>query len=101
VGGGLRLRVSPEILTVSNTGMIPPRPLGKSMILYGLLEDAAFDDRAVEAMTTAYEGALQELDLPESAINVRKMIARKIIECARLGERDPVRLRELALNATN
>ena len=65
------------------------------MASYRLLEGGAFDDRAIKAMTTAYEGALGELGLADRPLT--ELIARKIIEVAKAGERDPERLRELAL----
>jgi hypothetical protein len=65
--------------------------------IYLLLERAAFDDRAVKAMTTAYEVALRELRLADRADPCTEIIARKIIERARTGERDPKRLCELTL----
>jgi hypothetical protein len=67
------------------------------MSLRRLLQDAAFDDLAVQAMTTAYEDVLRALDLPASAVHVREMLAKKIIEGVRQGERDPERLREFTL----
>ena len=67
------------------------------MALQRLLEGAAFDDNAVKAMTTAYEKVVSVLELPASAVHVREMLAKKIIEGVRQGERDPDRLRELTL----
>jgi hypothetical protein len=67
------------------------------MSLHRLLQGAAFDDNAVKAMTTAYESVLRALDLPASAVHVREMLAKKILEAVRQGERDPDRLRELTL----
>jgi hypothetical protein len=48
-------------------------------------------------MKTAYEVALRELRLADRADPCTDIIARKIIECARTGERDPILLCELAL----
>jgi len=67
------------------------------MAIYRLLQQGAFDDRTVKVMATAYEASLQELGLTDRKDPITEMVATKIIEIARLGERDPVRLRELAL----
>jgi hypothetical protein len=65
--------------------------------IYRLLQGAAFDDRAVAAIMTAYDAVLRELGLVNRTDPCTEIIARKIIECARTGERDPERLCELAL----
>jgi len=65
--------------------------------IHRLLQGAVFDDRAVKAMTTAYDAALVDLGLLNRTERLKEIIACKIIECARYGERDPERLRELAL----
>jgi hypothetical protein len=54
-----------------------------------LLQCAAFDDCAVNAMKTAYEVALRELRLADRADPCTDIIARKIIECARTGNGIP------------
>jgi len=66
--------------------------------IYRMLQGGAFDDRAVKAMSTAYEAALAELRLADRNDPVTDTIARKILACARAGELDPERLRELALS---
>jgi hypothetical protein len=65
--------------------------------IYRLLQEAAFDDRAVEAMTQAYEAALLQFELADRADPLTELVAGKIIEMARTGERDPARLCELAV----
>jgi len=69
------------------------------LAIYRLLRDRAFDDNAVKAMTMAYESALQELGLADRADPLTEIIARKIIECAESGERNPQRLCELAVRS--
>ena len=64
------------------------------MPIHRLMEAAAFDAVAVEIMTTAFDDTLRELSL-DRADPRAEIVARKIIECATLGERDPARLREL------
>ncbi|CFX04596.1 conserved protein of unknown function [Candidatus Filomicrobium marinum] len=62
----------------------------------------AYGPEAVAVMGRAFEQAWQELnaitmDLPYSAHVVRRRIALRILEAAQDGERDPQRLKELAL----
>jgi hypothetical protein len=58
--------------------------------------DASFTPEQVEAMSEAFTAALVELGLDRQE-PLAEMIAKKIIEIARLGERDPKRLCELAV----
>jgi hypothetical protein len=58
-----------------------------AMAIYRLLQRAVFDDRAVKAMTTAYEAALVELRLADRNDPVTEIVARKIVELAQTGER--------------
>ena len=67
------------------------------MPLYRMLNEAAFDPDAVKVLTTAYEDVLATLGLERRTDPLTEMIARNIIEHARRGERDPIRLREIAL----
>jgi hypothetical protein len=67
--------------------------------IYRLLQHAVFEDDAVKAMTMAYEDVLRELKLANRADPLTEIIAKKIIELARTGERDPTRLCEDALQA--
>ena len=62
------------------------------MVIHRSLQRAAFDDRAVKAMTRAYEAALHGLRLADRPDPSTEIIARKIVECARTGERNPERL---------
>jgi hypothetical protein len=63
------------------------------------MREAAFDDRAVSAITTAYDGALQDLGLTHRTDPRMEIVATKIIQLARMGEGNPDRLRELAVKA--
>ena len=69
------------------------------MAIYLLLRDAAFDDQAVKAMTSAYEAALQDLGLADRSDPITEIVAHRIIELGRMGERDPDRLRQLVLQS--
>jgi hypothetical protein len=54
-------------------------------------------DEACAAMSEAYEAALKELHDTGQPQIVLETIAERIIAAAKLGERDPVRLRKAAL----
>jgi hypothetical protein len=56
-----------------------------------------FEPEAVAAMSEAFEAACKELEDTSQPQIARDVIASRIIAAARLGERDPVRLRESAL----
>jgi hypothetical protein len=57
----------------------------------------SFDSQALAAMDEAFEAARKALDDTGQPQIVREIIAERIIEAARLGERDPVRLVAAAL----
>jgi hypothetical protein len=65
--------------------------------IYRLLKDHAFGPDEIKVLTTAYEEALRALRLKDRSDPATEMIAKKIIELAQRGERDPVRLRERAI----
>jgi hypothetical protein len=57
----------------------------------------AFGPEAIAEMREALRAACEELgDIGQSA-SMREIVALRILQAARLGERDPVRLREAAL----
>jgi hypothetical protein len=68
------------------------------MPIHRLTQQAAFDAAAVKTITTAFDSALQELDLDRTDPKA-EIVARKIIACATEGEADPVRLCALAIAA--
>ena len=70
------------------------------MPLYRLLQNDAFDPESVAAMPAAFEETCRALGLAERTDPLCNLVAQKILECARTGERDPARLRECALKAT-
>jgi hypothetical protein len=78
-------------VTVLRPGEERPMPIDR------MLTEAAFDPDAVKALTTAYEDVLATLGLERRTDPLTRMIARKIIEHAQRGERDPIRLRESVL----
>jgi hypothetical protein len=67
------------------------------MAIYRLLQNAAFGPEEISCMTAAYEAALVELKLSDRSAPITQTIAKRIVEFVKIGERDPVRLSELAL----
>ena len=67
------------------------------MAIYRLLKNGVFGPDDVKVLTTAYEEALRVLRLKDRSDPATEMIAKKIIELAQRGERDPARLREYAI----
>jgi len=65
--------------------------------IFEFVKPGEFDDVATTAMGTAFDAACEELHDKGQSLLVREVIANRIIEAARLGERDPIRLREIAL----
>jgi hypothetical protein len=61
------------------------------------IQAGAFDPEAIAAMSEAFEAACKELDEAGQPKVAPEVIAGRIIAAAKLGERDPVRLREAAL----
>jgi len=61
------------------------------------MQPGAFDPEAIAAMSEAFEVALKEIQDTGQPDVVREIIAQRIIQAARLGERDPVCLRAAAL----
>ena len=70
---------------------------GAAMPIRPFMQPGAFDPEAIAAMSEAFEAALKELQDTGQPNVVREVIAQRIIQAARLGERDPARLRETAL----
>jgi hypothetical protein len=54
--------------------------------------EGAFDQPAIERMAAAYEATLHLLRLTDRADPVCEIVAKKIIEIARAGERDPPKI---------
>jgi hypothetical protein len=64
-----------------------------------IVKEAAFDPEEVQAIIAAYETALARLGLKDRSDPVAEMVARKIVEIARDGERDPQRLSDLVVKS--
>ena len=62
-----------------------------------LLENHVFGPDEITVLPAAFEDTLRTLRLVDRADPATEIIAKKIIELAQQGERDPVRLRERAI----
>jgi len=62
-----------------------------------LIKDVSFDGAATSAMGEAFDKACKSLRNLGSTSEVRDLIAKRILDAAKNGERDPIRLREYAL----
>jgi hypothetical protein len=62
-----------------------------------LLEGRVFSPEEVELLTSAFEAALRELNLTRRTDPAVELVAKRIINVAARGERDPVRLREAGI----
>jgi hypothetical protein len=69
------------------------------MPIRGLLDSAAFNPDEVTMLRNVFEDTLRALKLVDRSDPVTTLIAKKIIELASHGERDPARLREAAIQA--
>jgi hypothetical protein len=74
---------------------IAPMPITR------LLQDTAFGPDEIAVLVAAYEDALRALSLVNRTDPATEMVAKKIIELAKQGERDPVRLRERVIEAVS
>ena len=64
-----------------------------------LLDHAAFNPEEVTMLRDVFEDTLRALKLVDRTDPVTTLIAKKIIEFASQGERDPARLRQAAVQA--
>jgi hypothetical protein len=67
------------------------------MPIVRLLEREAFSPEDIKVIAVAFEDTLAALQLIDRLDPLTEMVAKKIIECAQTGERDPIRLRDCAL----
>jgi hypothetical protein len=59
------------------------------MAIYRMLQKSAFGPDDIERLATAYESALRVLELNDRDDPITETIARRIIEAAQTGLRDP------------
>ena len=55
------------------------------MVIYRLLREATFNPEQVKRMAEAYEAALQELRIVDRTDPIAELIAKRVIEVARMG----------------
>jgi hypothetical protein len=63
------------------------------MTILRLLQKSAFGPEQIAYIAAAYEDALRELGFANRTDPITEIIAKKIIEIAQTGERDPLRIR--------
>ena len=61
------------------------------------IKDVSFDDAATSAMGEAFDKACESLRNLGSACEARAIVAKRILDAAKNGERDPIRLHEKGL----
>ena len=94
------LRPSPKQLRASVTESSPALPLvvwEVSMDVIRIVEGGSFDAEITRTMGQVFDKACNSLRDFGSAVLVREIIAKRIIEAAKNGERDPARLYEQAV----
>ena len=70
-----------------------------AMTIHRLFENHAFGPDEITVLTSAFADALRRLHLADRADPATDVVAKKIIELAQRGERDPIRLSERAIQA--
>jgi hypothetical protein len=69
------------------------------MAVYRLFKNKAFEPETITVMTRAYTEVCRTLGLSDRDDRQTDAVAKKVIEFAQRGERDPVRLRKHVLQA--
>lgn len=69
------------------------------MAVHRLLQQSAFAQEDIDRMVGVYEDVLRVLRISNRSDPATEKIARKIIEVAQTGERDPTRIKMRALKA--
>jgi hypothetical protein len=67
------------------------------MAIHRILREASFDQADIGRMTRAYEAALSLLRAQDQTDAVKELIAKKVVEVTRGGERDPPKICARAL----
>ena len=69
------------------------------MAIYRLIANGSFGPDEIKVMTAAYEGALIDLHVANRDDPITELIARTIVNVTATGERDPILVKERAINA--
>lgn len=67
--------------------------------IYRLLQQSAFTPEDIDRLVTAFEDSLHTLKLADRSDPLTETIAKKLIEFAQTGERDPRLLKKRAFEA--
>ncbi|MFZ0608324.1 MAG: hypothetical protein WBD53_04295 [Xanthobacteraceae bacterium] len=67
--------------------------------IYRLLQQSAFTPEDIDRLVTAFEDSLRTLKLADRSDPLTETIAKKLIEIAQTGERDPRQLQRRAFQA--
>jgi hypothetical protein len=68
------------------------------MTVYPLVREAVFDPEIIQVMAGAYEELLGDLDLLDRNDPFTEVVAKEVIEAARLGLHDVPAMRQWVLN---
>lgn len=69
------------------------------MAIYKLIANGSFGPDEIKVMTEAYEGALIDLGIANRDDPVTELIAKSIVNVTASGERNPILVKERAVNA--
>jgi hypothetical protein len=69
------------------------------MAIYRLITNGSFGPEEIKVMTEAYEAALIDLGIVNRDDPITELIAKSIVNVTATGERDPLVVKERAVNA--
>jgi len=69
------------------------------MPIKGMLDSGVFNPREINEMAAAFESVLAALNLVDRTDPITELIAKAIVDCARQGEIDRVKLHDCAIEA--
>jgi len=73
--------------------------VGELMAIYRLIANGSFGPDEIKVMTAAYEGALIDLNVANRDDPITDLIAKAIVNVTATGEREPILVKERAINA--
>ena len=71
------------------------------MAIRSFLHGAVFEPDDIQAMSAAFDDVCKTLNLPKTERHAREVIAMRIIEWTRRGERNPTELRDKVFREAN
>ena len=66
--------------------------------MHRFIQDVSFDDVAMRAMGAAFDQACDALGIFGTSVTAREIVAKRIIEVAKMGETRPIRLYQHAVD---